>query len=151
TIPTTDITCNENVNGKTFEDLSDVPLEKCSDGSSPPFLYNPNQDSLEKTWRCGEETCKLFLERKPEETQSDQFYADSDKGCDLGKEFETIIYKDKATNQQVGNAQKIYCPAALPFFTIRNVVAVVILIGLVYIIFALRNQNKKSSKKKKRR
>lgn len=140
----TPITCNQDVNGETFETLRDVPSNLCSDGSSPPLI--PISGTLEYQWQCGDQMCSLFAEGDPIET--DEYRAESDNGCQMGRDFETVIYYNKQTNQEVSQ-HKLYCPAALPFFTIRNVIAVVIAVALIYIILALRNQNKSKGKNKK--
>lgn len=147
------VTCNQDVNGETFDDLGEVTSNLCSDGSSPSLiLISGTSSPYEYQWQCGDQICNLFVIGDP--IISTEYRAESDNGCQLGRDFETVIYYNKQTNQEVSQ-HKLYCPAALPFFTIRNVIAVVIAVALIYIILALRNQNKGKRKKarssKKRR
>ena len=65
-----------------------------------------------------------------------------DGNCD-NADFVEIKYTNDA-GQEV--TRKVYCPAPLPFFTLTNIVAVLVVVGIVYFFMNARN----SGKKKKR-
>ena len=47
--------------------------------------------------------------------------------CDTD-DWITIIYDDKSIPDR-----RVYCPAPLPFFTFTNIVAILVIIGVVYV------------------
>lgn len=150
------------IDGSPYEDkdswntkLSSEDNKLCTLNEENPEIYSittgKGDGSYYNSWDCdnnGYKECKVLI--KGFETATT--YGVSDKGCERGEEYQTMIYYDKESQQPTGETSKIYCPAALPFFTIRNVVAVVIIVALGYIILAMRKkQNKKSKSSKKKR